>query len=49
MLAEDDLEAFPNGDELRRLYDLVVFPGHTEYVTEHAYDVVNGSATWAAA
>ena len=39
-LAEDDLEAFPNGDELRRLYDLVVFPGHTEYVTEHAYDVV---------
>ena len=40
VLAEDDLEAFPNGDELRRLYDLVVFPGHTEYVTEHAYDVV---------
>ena len=39
-LAEDDLEAFPSGDELRRLYDLVVFPGHTEYVTEHAYDVV---------
>jgi hypothetical protein len=40
MLAEDDLEAFPSGDELRRLYDLIVFPGHTEYVTEHAYDVV---------
>ena len=39
-LAEDDLEAIPSGDELRRLYDLVVFPGHTEYVTEHAYDVV---------
>jgi len=39
-LAEDDLELFPSGDELRRLYDLVVFPGHTEYVTEHAYDVV---------
>jgi hypothetical protein len=39
-LAEDDLEALPSGDELRRLYDLVVFPGHTEYVTEHAYDVV---------
>ena len=35
VLAEDDLEAFPSGDELRRLYDLVVFPGHTEYVTEH--------------
>ena len=39
-LADDDLELFPSGDELRRLYDLVVFPGHTEYVTEHAYDVV---------
>ena len=39
-LAEDDLEAFPSGDELRRLYDLVVFPGHTEYVTQQAYDVV---------
>jgi hypothetical protein len=40
MLAEDDLEALPSGDELRRLYDLVVFPGHTEYVTEHAYNIV---------
>ena len=39
-LADDDLEAFPSGDELRRLYDLVVFPGHTEYVTQQAYDVV---------
>jgi hypothetical protein len=39
-LAEDDLEAIPSGDDLRRLYDLVIFPGHTEYVTEHAYDVV---------
>jgi hypothetical protein len=39
-IAEDDLEALPSGDELRRLYDLVVFPGHTEYVTEHAYDVI---------
>ncbi|HEY7344456.1 MAG TPA: N,N-dimethylformamidase beta subunit family domain-containing protein [Gaiella sp.] len=39
-LADDDLDAVPSGDELRRLYDLVVFPGHTEYVTSHAYDVV---------
>jgi hypothetical protein len=39
-LAEDDLEAVASGDELRRLYDVVVFPGHTEYVTSHAYDVV---------
>jgi hypothetical protein len=40
VLAEDDLEAVPSGDELRRLYDLVVFPGHTEYVTRQAYDVL---------
>jgi N,N-dimethylformamidase beta subunit-like protein len=40
VLAEDDLEAIPNGDALRALYDLVVFPGHTEYVTKQAYDVL---------
>ncbi len=40
VLTEDDLEAIPSGNELRRRYDLVAFPGHTEYVTEHAYDVV---------
>ena len=39
-LADDDLEAFPSGDELRRLYDLVVFPGHSEYMTQQAYDVI---------
>jgi hypothetical protein len=39
ILTEDDLEAI-DGDALRRAYDLVVFPGHTEYVTEHEYDVV---------
>ena len=38
--ADDDLEAFASGDDLRKLYDLVVFPGHTEYVTERSYDVV---------
>ena len=40
ILADDDLEAFASGDELRRLYDLVVFPGHSEYMTARAYDVV---------
>ena len=40
MVADDDLEAFASGDDLRALYDLVVFPGHHEYVTAHAYDVV---------
>jgi N,N-dimethylformamidase beta subunit-like, C-terminal len=39
-LSEDDLEAVPSGDDLRKLYDLVVFPAHTEYVTEQAYNVV---------
>ena len=38
--ADDDLEAFPSGDALRAAYDLLVFPGHSEYVTAHAYDVV---------
>ena len=40
IVADDDLEAFTSGDELRALYDLVVFPGHSEYVAGHAYDVV---------
>ena len=39
-LSDDDLTAFSNGDQLAAAYDLVVFPGHAEYVTEHAYDVV---------
>jgi hypothetical protein len=40
VFADDDLERFATGDELRQHYDLVVFPGHSEYVTEHAYNVV---------
>jgi hypothetical protein len=39
-LSDDDLERFSSGDELAKAYDLVVFPGHAEYVTRHAYDVV---------
>jgi hypothetical protein len=39
MLADDDLEAMPDGATLRRLYDLIVFPGHSEYMTERAYNV----------
>jgi N,N-dimethylformamidase beta subunit-like, C-terminal len=38
--ADDDLARMPTGAELARLYDLVVFSGHEEYVTTHAYDVV---------
>jgi hypothetical protein len=39
-LSDDDLELVANGDELARRYDLVVFPGHEEYVTRHEYDVI---------
>ena len=38
--ADDDLETIATGDDLRKLYDLVVFPGHSEYMTQHVYDVV---------
>ena len=41
-LSDDDLAAFRNGDPLAAAYDLVVFPGHAEYVTGHEYDVVEG-------
>jgi hypothetical protein len=39
-LAEEDLHRWRTGDQLRASYDLVVFPGHTEYVTDQEYDVV---------
>src|SRR5438552_6381548 len=39
-LSDDDLEAAASGDRLANAYDLIVFPGHEEYVTSHEYDVV---------
>jgi hypothetical protein len=39
-LAESDLTSLDSGFDLARSYDLVVFPGHTEYVTRHEFDVV---------
>ena len=39
-LSDDDLAAVASGEELARRYDLVVFPGHEEYVTPHEYDVI---------
>lgn len=39
MLAQEDIEQV-SGDRLARLYDLIVFPGHHEYVTEGEYDAV---------
>jgi hypothetical protein len=37
--ADDDLERI-SGDRLARAYDLVVFPGHEEYVTTRAYGAI---------
>ncbi len=39
-LSDDDLQRVGSGDALRSAYDLVVFPGHEEYVSQHVYDVV---------
>jgi hypothetical protein len=40
ILTESDLETIRTAEELIRLYDFVVFPGHTEYVTRHEYDLI---------
>ncbi len=39
-ISDDDLERFASGAALARAYDLIVFPGHEEYVTKRAYDLV---------
>ncbi len=39
-LSETDIEQMPDGDTLANLYDLVIYSGHSEYVTAHEYDVV---------
>jgi hypothetical protein len=39
-LSDQDVDAIPSGDELAKHYDLVIFPGHEEYVTAHEYDVI---------
>jgi hypothetical protein len=39
-LSDDDLDAVSSGEELANRYDLIVFPGHEEYVTPHEYDVI---------
>ena len=40
-LTDDDLERV-SAAELAAAYDLVVFPGHEEYVTKRMYDLVQG-------
>ena len=34
--------SFADADRLRAAYDLIVFPGHTEYVTGRRYDLIQG-------
>jgi hypothetical protein len=40
VLTDEDLDEARDGDALAVAYDLLVFPGHHEYVTTHEYDVV---------
>jgi len=40
LLTESDLETIRTAEELIRLYDVVIFPGHTEYVTRHEFDLI---------
>jgi hypothetical protein len=40
VLSEQDLQQIGSGRDLAALYRLIVFPGHTEYVTTHEYDLV---------
>jgi len=40
LLTESDLETIRTAEELIQLYDFVIFPGHTEYVTRHEYDLI---------
>ena len=39
-LSDDDLDRMTSGASWHARYDLVVFPGHEEYVTGHEYDVI---------
>lgn len=40
VLAQSDLEAAPSSRALAAAYDLIVFPGHHEYVTDAEFDAV---------
>jgi hypothetical protein len=54
-LSDADLGSIGSGDKLSRLYDLVIFPGHHEYVTQSEYDIVQrfrdlgGNLAWLSA
>jgi hypothetical protein len=38
--ADEDLETFATPHDLRAAYDLIAFPGHTEYVTARIYSTI---------
>jgi hypothetical protein len=40
-VSDDDLDRIASGDVLAHAYDLIIFPGHEEYVTEHEFDVID--------
>jgi hypothetical protein len=40
-LSDDDLDHIANASQLARGYDLIIFSGHEEYVTEHEFDVID--------
>jgi hypothetical protein len=42
VLSQADLEAAPSSRALAAAYDLIVVPGHHEYVTQREYDLVEG-------
>jgi N,N-dimethylformamidase beta subunit-like, C-terminal len=39
VIADEDLNRFASGAQLRRLYRMIVFEGHGEYATSHMFDV----------
>jgi hypothetical protein len=40
-VSDDDLDTVANGAMLAREYDLIIFSGHEEYVSDHAFNVID--------
>ena len=41
-LSDEDLAGVSGSAQLARAYDLIIFPGHHEYVVKHEYDLIEG-------
>ncbi len=39
VIADEDLNRFASGAQLRRMYRMIVFEGHGEYVTSHMFEI----------